>query len=234
MPCSSRSPSGSQGNRHPGSAPGAAGRFSRQTRDRRRRLRGRLRRPASACARRRDHAGSVRIDLGRCTLCGDCEPVCPSARLSFDNDVRWPATDRAGLVVSPERPDLDPVRRCRGAAPALWPLAQAALGVGRRLQCLRAGGQCAHQRQLRHRPLWHRHRGLAAPCRRSGAHRPDHAQHGRGLQLVLGRHARAQARDRRGRLCHLGRPVCRLASPGPQLPGALHPRCTCQAARRIR
>jgi Ni,Fe-hydrogenase III small subunit/ferredoxin len=52
----------------------------------------------------------VRIDLGRCTLCGDCAAVCPSARLSFSNDVRLASTDRAGLVLSQERRDLDPVR----------------------------------------------------------------------------------------------------------------------------
>ena len=52
----------------------------------------------------------VRIDLGRCTLCGDCAPVCPASKLSFDNDVRLCATDREGLVLSHERPDLDPVR----------------------------------------------------------------------------------------------------------------------------
>ena len=51
----------------------------------------------------------VAIDLGRCILCGDCAPVCPSARLSFSSDYRLAATDRASLVVSNTRPDLDPV-----------------------------------------------------------------------------------------------------------------------------
>ncbi len=52
----------------------------------------------------------VRIDLGRCILCGDCAPVCPSGKLSFSNDLRLASTDRAGLVLSQERRDLDPVR----------------------------------------------------------------------------------------------------------------------------
>jgi Ni,Fe-hydrogenase III small subunit/NAD-dependent dihydropyrimidine dehydrogenase PreA subunit len=52
----------------------------------------------------------VAIDLGRCVLCGDCEPACPSAKLSFTNDVRMAATQRHALSVSQQRPDLDPVR----------------------------------------------------------------------------------------------------------------------------
>jgi Ni,Fe-hydrogenase III small subunit/NAD-dependent dihydropyrimidine dehydrogenase PreA subunit len=52
----------------------------------------------------------VRIDLGRCVLCGDCEPVCPSHKLSFDNDFRLAATEREGLVVSAARPAPDPVK----------------------------------------------------------------------------------------------------------------------------
>lgn len=51
----------------------------------------------------------VTIDLGTCILCGDCAPVCPSGKLSFSNDHRLAATERAGLVLSNTRPDLDPV-----------------------------------------------------------------------------------------------------------------------------
>lgn len=52
----------------------------------------------------------VRIDLGRCILCGDCAPVCPSAKLSFSSDVRLASTEREGLVLSALRRDLDPVQ----------------------------------------------------------------------------------------------------------------------------
>lgn len=52
----------------------------------------------------------VRIDLGRCMLCGDCAPACPSAKLSFTNEVRLASTDRHGLVISATRPAPDPVK----------------------------------------------------------------------------------------------------------------------------
>jgi len=52
----------------------------------------------------------VAIDLGRCVLCGDCEPACPSARISFGNDVCMAATDRHKLTVSQSRPELDPIK----------------------------------------------------------------------------------------------------------------------------
>ena len=52
----------------------------------------------------------VAIDLGRCMLCGDCEPACPSARISFTNDFRLASTERAGLMLSNARPELDPVK----------------------------------------------------------------------------------------------------------------------------
>jgi Ni,Fe-hydrogenase III small subunit len=51
----------------------------------------------------------VRIDLGRCTLCGDCAPACPTGKLSYDNDFRLAATRREALVVSATRPTIDPV-----------------------------------------------------------------------------------------------------------------------------
>ena len=52
----------------------------------------------------------VRIDLGRCVLCGDCAPVCPSGKISFSNDVRLASTRRDALTVSAAHPDIDPVQ----------------------------------------------------------------------------------------------------------------------------
>lgn len=52
----------------------------------------------------------VQIDLGRCVLCGDCAPVCPSAKLSFSSDFRLASTDRAGLLLRADRPAPDPVK----------------------------------------------------------------------------------------------------------------------------
>ncbi len=65
---------------------------------------------AAACPTRAITLEPVRIDLGRCVMCGDCEPACPSRKLSFDSDFRIAATERDALVVSAARPSLDPVK----------------------------------------------------------------------------------------------------------------------------
>jgi Ni,Fe-hydrogenase III small subunit/NAD-dependent dihydropyrimidine dehydrogenase PreA subunit len=52
----------------------------------------------------------VQIDLGRCVLCGDCEPVCPEQKIRFSADFKLASTQRQGLTVSAARPDIDPVR----------------------------------------------------------------------------------------------------------------------------
>jgi len=63
-----------------------------------------------ACASQAIGLNPVQIDLGRCVLCGDCEPVCPSAKLSFTNDVKLAATTREALTVSAAHPDIDPIK----------------------------------------------------------------------------------------------------------------------------
>ena len=55
-------------------------------------------------------AEPVQIDLGRCILCGDCAPACPSAKLSFNNDFQLASTERSGLLLSATRPAPDPVK----------------------------------------------------------------------------------------------------------------------------
>lgn len=52
----------------------------------------------------------VRIDLGRCVMCGDCAPVCPSSKLSFTNDFKLASTNRDELIIDASRPAPDPVR----------------------------------------------------------------------------------------------------------------------------
>ncbi len=52
----------------------------------------------------------LRIDLGRCVLCGDCAPVCPSQKISFNANYRIAGTDRAALVVSAQRLAPDPIQ----------------------------------------------------------------------------------------------------------------------------
>lgn len=51
----------------------------------------------------------VRIDLGRCMLCGDCEPICPSSKIGFNNDFRLASTEREALTISAAHPAIDPV-----------------------------------------------------------------------------------------------------------------------------
>lgn len=63
----------------------------------------------AACPSRAIALDPVRIDLGRCVLCGDCEPACPSAKLSFTNDFRLAATTREALTVSAAQPQIDPI-----------------------------------------------------------------------------------------------------------------------------
>jgi Ni,Fe-hydrogenase III small subunit len=46
----------------------------------------------------------IRIDLGRCTLCGECAPVCGAAKLGLGPEHRIGASTREGLVVSAEEP----------------------------------------------------------------------------------------------------------------------------------
>jgi hypothetical protein len=47
---------------------------------------------------RRPRSSSIRcaIDLGRCVLCGDCEPACPSARFPSTTTCAWPPPTATG------------------------------------------------------------------------------------------------------------------------------------------
>jgi len=64
----------------------------------------------AACPSRAISLDPVRIDMGRCVLCGDCEPVCPSEKLSFNNDFKLASTDRDALTISSAHPDIDPIK----------------------------------------------------------------------------------------------------------------------------
>lgn len=67
--------------------------------------------PSQAIALGSEHPQDpLRIDLGRCVMCGDCEPVCPSAKLGFSNDVKLCATSREALTVTAARPNIDPIQ----------------------------------------------------------------------------------------------------------------------------
>ena len=62
-----------------------------------------------ACPSQAIALAPLRIDLGRCVFCGDCEPACPDARISFTGDHKMAATVREALTVSAEHPQIDPV-----------------------------------------------------------------------------------------------------------------------------
>lgn len=64
----------------------------------------------SACPSQAIVLRPLQIDLGRCVMCGDCEPACPSHKLSFSNDVNLCATRREALMVSSAHPDIDPIK----------------------------------------------------------------------------------------------------------------------------
>jgi Ni,Fe-hydrogenase III small subunit len=49
---------------------------------------------------------SMRIDLGRCTFCGDCASACSSGAIRFTRDHRLAARTREELVVSRDEPVL--------------------------------------------------------------------------------------------------------------------------------
>lgn len=51
----------------------------------------------------------LQIDLGRCVLCGDCQPVCPIGKIDFSNDVKLAATRRESLVLDAQHRDVEPV-----------------------------------------------------------------------------------------------------------------------------
>src|SRR5438128_7642590 len=43
------------------------------------------------------------LDLGRCIFCGECAAVCPGNAITFTQDWRLAASDRAGLLMSGDR-----------------------------------------------------------------------------------------------------------------------------------
>ncbi len=65
--------------------------------------------PSAAIELKANQTDAVAIDLGRCVMCGDCAPVCPSQKISFNNDVKLCATRREALTVTAARPNIEPL-----------------------------------------------------------------------------------------------------------------------------
>jgi Ni,Fe-hydrogenase III small subunit/NAD-dependent dihydropyrimidine dehydrogenase PreA subunit len=49
-------------------------------------------------------ASGPELDLGRCIFCGECAAACPGNAITFTQDWRLAASERAGLVVTDDRP----------------------------------------------------------------------------------------------------------------------------------
>src|SRR5579864_4584830 len=49
-------------------------------------------------------AAGPELDLGRCIFCGECATACPGNAITFTQDWRLAASDRAGLAVTGDRP----------------------------------------------------------------------------------------------------------------------------------
>jgi Ni,Fe-hydrogenase III small subunit/formate hydrogenlyase subunit 6/NADH:ubiquinone oxidoreductase subunit I len=74
---------------------------------------------------------SMRIDLGRCLFCGDCQTACPPGVVRFTNDHRLASRSREALVVSRDEPVL---------AAALDAKMKALFGRSLKLRQVSAGG----------------------------------------------------------------------------------------------
>jgi Ni,Fe-hydrogenase III small subunit/NAD-dependent dihydropyrimidine dehydrogenase PreA subunit len=48
-------------------------------------------------------AAGPELDLGRCIFCGECEAACPAGAITFGQDWRLAASERAGLVATGDR-----------------------------------------------------------------------------------------------------------------------------------
>ncbi len=49
----------------------------------------------------------LRIDMGKCVFCGDCETLCPQSLIYFTSNYKVSATDREKLVISAECENME-------------------------------------------------------------------------------------------------------------------------------
>ncbi len=50
---------------------------------------------------------SLRIDMGKCVFCGDCETLCPQSLIQFSSNYKVSATDREKLVINADSEKID-------------------------------------------------------------------------------------------------------------------------------
>jgi Ni,Fe-hydrogenase III small subunit len=77
--------------------------------------------------------GSLRLDLGKCLFCGDCEEACPGGAVRFTKDHRLAVRDRAALELKPGQDELE-------LASALGKKLKRLLGRSLKLRQVSAGG----------------------------------------------------------------------------------------------
>jgi len=90
----------------------------------------------AVCAARAIAPRPLAIDLGRCTLCGDCARACPAGRIRFSNEHRMGASARESLVVR----EGDVVRDYSGRIVPARREVRRILGRSLRVRSVSAGG----------------------------------------------------------------------------------------------
>ncbi len=85
--------------------------------------------PANALAQ--DPGGRLRLDMGRCIFCGECERACPGGGIAFGREYRLCARTREDLVITAEG---------RRRADALGAEARRLFGRSLKLRQVSAGG----------------------------------------------------------------------------------------------
>jgi len=154
----------------------------------------------------REEAAPLRIDLGRCIFCRECEKQCPGDAIHFTRDYQLAATRREDLVVGDERRPI--AIECSQQIRRLF-------GRALRLRQVSAGGcnACEADTNVLGTVAWDLGRFgiqfVASPRRRPADHRTGNREYAAGPGKDLCRGTAAADRDCRGGLCRQRRTVHR-------------------------